>query len=73
MRSSDSIEALARIGNVYNWKGEPEKAIPSLRTALKLKPTHEHAWLYLSVSLAKLGRYDEAMDAVASGLKVNPQ
>jgi len=51
---------------------DPESALPYLRRAVEVGPSHALAWTLLSGSLSYLGRGDEALAAATRGFGLSP-
>jgi tetratricopeptide (TPR) repeat protein len=65
--------ALMLKGTLLYFAGEPEKSIPIIRKAMQLNPHHPYNYAYhLAQGLYILHRYDEAIDALKTGLETNP-
>ena len=65
--------ALMLKGTLLYFAGEPEQSIPIIRKAMKLNPHHPYNYSYhLAQGLYILRRYEEAIDALKSGLETNP-
>ncbi len=58
-----NAEAIFFQGQAYQKKQEHEKAVAAFRDAIRLEPNYTRAYYALSVSLARLGRKDEAAEA----------
>ncbi len=56
-----------------NDSGQPARALPMLRQALELDPTHEEAAIELGNTLTDIGRADEAMTAYDGFLVTQPK
>jgi tetratricopeptide (TPR) repeat protein len=61
--------ALAAIGEVHFEQGNLEEAEKNLRKALEAYPTEEKFWYILSLTLDKLGKHDESVDAMRNAWK----
>ena len=53
-------------------KGEPDEAIPHLRTVLKVNPNHPKAYYTLGNALSKKGKVDEAAASYQRALTLQP-
>jgi tetratricopeptide (TPR) repeat protein len=59
--SSGVAEVHASLGFVYFQQGKFTLAVPSLRQAIKLKPSLPNASILLAMSLSELGQFEEAL------------
>lgn len=57
-----------RIGNIWSSLGDLTRAEAAFREAAKLNPSSTVPWVYLGTTIAKSGRFDEAIEAYRSGL-----
>jgi Flp pilus assembly protein TadD len=48
--------------------GQHDKAVARYRKVLELNPKNVNAWFYLAQSLLQLGKKEEALKAINSGL-----
>ncbi|HKC86050.1 MAG TPA: tetratricopeptide repeat protein [Blastocatellia bacterium] len=67
--SPGTAEIHARLGLIYYQKREFAKAVPTLRQAIKLKPTLPNLDVLLAMSLSELGQYTEALPGLQKGFK----
>jgi len=67
--SPGTAEIHARLGLIYYQKREFAKAVPTLRQAIKLKPTLPNLDVLLAMSLSELGQYAEALPGLQKGFK----
>jgi tetratricopeptide (TPR) repeat protein len=58
-----------RLGLIYHQSGQFERAVLTLKQALKLKPTLPHLDVLLALSLSELGRWQEDLPALQKGFK----
>jgi tetratricopeptide (TPR) repeat protein len=65
----NTAEVHARLGLIYYQQGKFEHAVPVLRQALKLKPALPNTDVLLAMSLAEVGRYQEALPGLQKGFK----
>jgi tetratricopeptide (TPR) repeat protein len=56
----DNADVLASLGALYLARGEPARAVPELRTSLRVKPNQVHAALNLALALAWLDQPEAA-------------
>ena len=63
--------ALAGIAKVF--LGQYEEAVAKLRQSVEINGNFSVNYFYLGVSLAELGRVDEARIAVQNGLAIDPK
>jgi len=68
---SRDIAALIMLGNHYQARSAPEKAVPLYRRAIELQPD-VLAFTNLGAALGKLGDLDGAVDAFRQALKLDP-
>ncbi len=64
------------VGHYYlppAFGGGVDRAIADLRKAIDLNPGAADAWLWLGLALRKAGRLDEARQAIARSLELNPE
>ena len=57
-----------QLGMLSFQSGQHEKAVARYRKVIELNPKNVNAWFYLAQSLLQLGKKDEALKAVNSGL-----
>jgi adenylate cyclase len=58
----NDAENYAQLGNVLNWAGEPEEAIPFIEKAMRLNPVYPFNYLfYLGQARFLLGQHEEAI------------
>jgi tetratricopeptide (TPR) repeat protein len=67
--SPGAAEIHARLGLIYYQKRDFSKAVPTLRQAIKLKPTLPNLDVLLAMSLSELGQYTEALPGLQKGFK----
>lgn len=67
--SPRTAELHARLGLIYFLSGRFNEAVPTLREAIKLKPTLPNTDLLLAMSLSELGQYQEALPALQKGFQ----
>jgi tetratricopeptide (TPR) repeat protein len=60
-------EVHANLGLIYFQERKFEQAVPTLRQALKLRPTLSNAGTLLAMSLSELGQYGEALPGLEKG------
>ena len=70
--SPDNYLAHTYLGNVFNQKGNTEKAIRHYLYALRLKPNFANAHNALGIALYKQGRLNDAMDSYSKALAIKP-
>jgi tetratricopeptide (TPR) repeat protein len=66
-----AAEVYGNLGLVYFQEKKFEQAVPTLRQALKLKPGLPQADVILALSLAELGRYQEALPGLEKGFHLS--
>ncbi len=64
--------AHANLGWALSWDHQYEAAIASIKTAIELDRSFADAYLWLSMITASIRRGDEALAAIQSGIRVNP-
>ncbi len=79
---SEALRLSPRDTNAHTWKGFAglaknmlgswDQAVIWLRRAIEANRNYPHPYFVLGVSLAQLGRLDEARSAVKAGLALNP-
>src|SRR5438874_10052115 len=62
-----TAEVHANLGLIYFQQRKFEQAVPTLREALKLKPSLGKSEALLAMSLSELGRYREALPGLERG------
>ncbi|MGH7274735.1 MAG: tetratricopeptide repeat protein [Nitrospiria bacterium] len=65
-----------KLGFIYQWRGELQKAADFFQKALNLNPKYTEAALNLAVTYNDMGRYDEAVktfNRAASVVKAQPK
>ena len=62
-----TAEVYGNLGLVYFQQRKFEQAVPTLRQALKLKPSLPQADIFLALSLSELGQYKEALPGLEKG------
>src|SRR4029450_3115291 len=67
---ADDLLANYGLGSVHVDLGEYEQAIPFLKKAIEVKPTHTVAYLALGQAFEALGRFPEALDTYKDGINV---
>lgn len=67
--SPGTAEVYGRLGLIYFQEGKFDEAVPVLRQALKLKPSLPNTDVLLAMSLAELGRYEEALPGLEKGFR----
>ena len=61
------------MGTLLYYAGQPEESIQTIRKAMRLNPHHPYNYSYhLGQGLYILRRYQEAIEALESGLETNP-
>lgn len=68
----DYMWAYNERGNVYSDSGQPEKAIADYKKAIELDPTYKYPYSE-GYDLRKLGRYQEAVEALTKGISLDPK
>jgi tetratricopeptide (TPR) repeat protein len=68
----DLAEAQRQLGYLLDRSGDPDAAIVHFRAAVKAAPGWVVAWINLSAELAATGQIDEARQAVATALRLEP-
>lgn len=61
------VDANHNLGIIAMQVGKPEKALPFLRTALEMNPSHEQLWLSYINALIKAHKAAEARQVLAQG------
>jgi tetratricopeptide (TPR) repeat protein len=64
-----AAEAHARLGVIYFQEKKFDRAVASLRQALKLKPSLPKLDTLLAMSLSELGQYDQALSGLEKGFR----
>ena len=64
-----TAEVHANLGLIYFQQRKFEQAVPTLREALKLKPSLGKSEALLAMSLSELGRYREALPGLSKALR----
>jgi tetratricopeptide (TPR) repeat protein len=64
-----TAEVHANLGLIYFQEKKFEQAVPTLRRALKLKPSLSKADTLLAISLSELGQYTEALPGLEKGFR----
>jgi tetratricopeptide (TPR) repeat protein len=64
-----TAEVHARLGLIYFQQKKFSQSVPTLRQALKLKPTLPNLDVLLAMALSELGQYQEALPALQKGYK----
>ena len=67
--SPDTAEVHAKLGLIEYLRGRFGEAVPALRAALKLKPGLPNVNTLLSISLAELGQFREALPGLENGFE----
>jgi TolB-like protein/Flp pilus assembly protein TadD len=64
----------AILAMIYTWSGRPEEAIELIKKAMRLSPIYP-AWFlyYLGLNSRLTGQYDQAIEALKSSMKRNPE
>jgi Flp pilus assembly protein TadD len=65
-------QAQRQLGYLLDRNGDPDAAILHFRAAVKAAPEWTEAWINLSAALAATGQFDEARQAVATALHLEP-
>lgn len=78
LKSDDGILVFRRINQVKDGRalldaGDIEAGIAALEAATKSEPQNPEAWANLTLGYVLAGRQDEALDAGAQALKLNPE
>ncbi len=60
----DNVEAVYNLGVLLTEEGSPEEGLPFLRSAFNKRPSFQQAGLFLSQTLQKLGKNDEAIQVL---------
>jgi tetratricopeptide (TPR) repeat protein len=68
----DFAEAQKQLGYLLDRSGDPDAAVEHFRAAVKAAPEWVEAWINLSAELAATGQLDEARQAVATALHLEP-
>jgi Flp pilus assembly protein TadD len=68
----DLAEAQRQLGYLLDRAGDPDAAVVHFRAAVKAAPKWVEAWINLSAVLAATGQLDEARQAVATALQLEP-
>ena len=66
------LEAHANLGNIYNLRGEYDKAIFHYKEALKINPQSPSIHYNLALTYKRLGMVDEARTEFEEVLKIDP-
>lgn len=64
-----SGELRARLGVVYFQQGKFAQAVAAFREALRLKPGLVNAEIFLAISLAEMGQYQQALPGLEKGFR----
>lgn len=67
----DSYDANTSIGFILAQTGSPSMAITHYLTATRLKPDHIDAWHGLGGAYLKIGKVEDAIEALSTALEVN--
>jgi tetratricopeptide (TPR) repeat protein len=67
--SPQTAEVHAQLGLVYFQQNAFAKAVPSLRQALKLKPSLPNVDILLAMCLSELGQFQEALSGLRKGFR----
>ena len=67
--SPETAEVHAKLGLIYYVGARFRDAVPAFRRALELKPSLPSVGTLLSISLAQLGRYEEALPGLEQGFR----
>ena len=65
--------AYSNLGLAYIKKEQYQKAIASLRKALKSAPSYSPARTNMGIALERMNRWEEAMDAYKNAISVDPE
>jgi Flp pilus assembly protein TadD len=68
----DLAVAQKQLGYLLDRAGDPDAAVVHFRAAVKAAPEWVDAWINLSAELAATGQLDEARQAVATALHLDP-
>jgi hypothetical protein len=71
-RDTNSFVRIGIVGSAKLHLGADEEAVTWLRRSNEANRNHPIAHFYLAAALARLGRLDEARDAMHAGLALNP-
>jgi tetratricopeptide (TPR) repeat protein len=71
-RNPEDSEVRNQIGNLYMESGNYEEAVRWFRESLKIRGEDLHVRDHLAMSLAGLGRIDEAISEYESALELDP-
>ncbi|HEX8949170.1 MAG TPA: tetratricopeptide repeat protein [Dissulfurispiraceae bacterium] len=69
----EKAEALLKEADALFSEGKMDKAVETVREAVKVDPAHPDAYDQLGHMLMKAGKLDEAIGAFDSALKINPR
>jgi len=72
MNLEPTVPSALRLGSVYRRLRRPEQALGAFTRARDLGDATPATWLGMALSLAEIGRRDEALRAVDAGLAKNP-
>jgi TolB-like protein/class 3 adenylate cyclase len=71
--SGDDEVPLANLAYVFGMlKGDYERGLELADRALALNPNHSHAWTARGIMSVILGRHEQALDALAKAMRLNP-
>jgi tetratricopeptide (TPR) repeat protein len=65
----NTAEVHARLGLIYFQQKKFSQAVPTLRQAIKLKPTLPNLDVLLAMALSELGQFQEALPTLEKGFK----
>jgi hypothetical protein len=68
----DYPEALALLGIISSWAGDPERGVGLLKRAIQLQPGHAHWAGNLSLACRATYRMDEALAAGQEAIRLDP-
>ena len=68
-----SAPILATLAGVYKFLDENQKATEAAKKSLDIDPNQPDTWNILGSTLRSLGRWDEAVEALKTGIKYRPR
>jgi tetratricopeptide (TPR) repeat protein len=69
----DFSAAYARLGDIYNYQNQNERALEMYRKALQINPHESRAYCGGGFVYGKLGQFDRAVEIFDRGLAIDPK